>query len=387
MAAGTDTTADLRFEGAKLRLARSFRGWTLSELGSQASMSAAYVHHFESGLRQPNEVFAKSLATALDFDVSFFYSPLRDELLEEECHFRSRRMPAGLRTRVLSHGTLFLQFVTYIQARVKLPAVTVPAAEAVGRETVERAAEMCRRTLGVGLDRPITHMCRVLERSGVVVTRFEGAIKRGDALKVDAFSRPKPGFRPIVVLNTDKGSRSRPRYDMAHELGHLVMHGGLSAGVPEQEDDANIFASAFLLPRTGFLREFPSMSRLDWDLVHRLKVRWKASAAAIVRRAFDLGRIDAIEYRRAWKHYMYRRWHQGELHEEEIPEEPPELISTALSVLERSRKMSPADVANVLGWSLETFEQIVGIQALPVKAEPDRPTNLIPLDRFRRDNA
>jgi Zn-dependent peptidase ImmA (M78 family) len=194
----------------------------------------------------------------------------------------------------------------------------------------------------------------------------------------------------VVVLNTDKGSRSRTRYDMAHELGHLVMHGGLPAGVPEHEDDANSFASSFLLPRIGFLREFPQQSRLDWEAVFRLKVRWKASAAAIVRRAFDLGRINALDYRRAWKHYMYKHWHQGEPKEEEIPEEPPELVLNALKVLERSRKMTPADVTVVLGWSADTFEQVVGVEAAPLlpvpEGSPSMPDNLVPLDRYRRNS-
>jgi Zn-dependent peptidase ImmA (M78 family)/transcriptional regulator with XRE-family HTH domain len=391
MATGTDTKTELRFDGAKLKLARSFRGWTLTELGERVSTSAGYVHHLESGLKPPTEVMIQSLATALGFGTPFFYGPLRDELLEEECHFRSRRMPAGLRTRVLSHGTLFLQFVSYLESRVKLPPVTVPTAAAAGRDAVERTAENCRRTLGLGLDRPITHMCRVLERMGIVVTRFEGARKRDDALKVDAFSRPRADSRPIVVLNTDKGSQSRARFDKAHELGHLIMHAGVPPGVPEHEDDANAFASAFLLPRTGFLREFHQQARLDWDLVFRLKVRWRVSAAAIVRRAFDLGRIDALEYRRAWKHYMYRRWHQLELHEEDIPEEPPELVTTALKVLERSRKMTPADVAVALGWSAETFEQIVGVDAAPLLPKPqgteEERDNLVPLDRYRRGTA
>lgn len=374
----TDSKAGPHFGGSKLRLARSFRGWTLTELGERTSISAGYVHHLESGLKQPTELMVQALATALGFGTAFFRSPLQDELLEEECHFRSRRMPAGLRTRVLSHGTLFLQFVTWLQARVRLPEVSVPTAQVAGREAVERAAESCRRVLGLGLDRPIIRMSRVLEHLGVVVTRFE----------VDAFSRPRPGARPVVVLNTNEGSRSRTRYDMAHELGHLIMHGGVPPGVAENEDDANSFASAFLLPRTGFLREFPQQSRLDWESVFRMKSRWKTSAAAIVRRAFDLGRLDALEYRRAWKHYMYKHWHQGEPNEEEIPEEPPELVRNALEVLERSRKMTPADVAVTLGWSPETFAQVVGVEAAPLLSQPEEspplPDNLIPLDRYRR---
>ena len=66
--------------------------------------------------------------------------------------------------------------------------------------------------------------------------------------KIDAFSRL--GAVSVIVLNTARKSTSRWIFDIAHELGHFVLH---SLGIPtkEKEDQADYFAGAFLLPRTS----------------------------------------------------------------------------------------------------------------------------------------
>src|SRR5258708_40375904 len=94
-------------------------------------------------------------------------------------------------------------------------------------------------------------MGRVLEHAGVIVTRLD------EASKLDAFSRKgRAGGVTVVVLNTAKGSTSRTRFDMAHELGHLVMHSKPTLELADREKQADRFAAAFLLPRRGFAREF-----------------------------------------------------------------------------------------------------------------------------------
>ncbi|HYO53459.1 XRE family transcriptional regulator [Archangium sp.] len=375
-----EPTAEPTFLGVNLRVARNFNGMTLTELARLVSVSHAMIHHLEAGARKPGPDLDAALAQALGFETDFFYLPLPEEFHEEQCQFRGRPMPASLKTRVLAHGTLFGSFVRFLEKRVKLPPVAIPEESAGDKETIERAAENCRRRLGIGLDRPALSICRVLENWGAVVTRFEGSTEKSDALRVDAFSRA--GGRPVVVLNTDKGSTSRSRWDMSHELGHLVMHPGIPPGDPLLETQADQFASAFLLPRVGFLREFHPQKRLNWDTVWGLKHRWKASGASIVRRAYDFGLIDAIEYRRAWKHYMYKGWHKGEPYEPD--DEAPELVPQALEFLRSRKGISTLDMAKTLGWRAETFERIVGVPAVPLAPVPSQGGNLVSLERVRK---
>lgn len=357
-------TSEPRFFGDRLRIARNFRGLTLADVGKLVGLSHAAIHHFETGLRTPDELTRAALGEALGFSSAYFERPVSDEFREEECHFRSGRMTASLRARILSHGTLFGQLVALLGSHVKLPKVNLPETLSSGTEVVEKNAESVRRRFGLGLDRPITSMMRLLENHGVVVTRFEASTPFSDAMSVDAFSR-SAGTRPIVVLNTDKGSASRTRWDLAHEFGHLVMHGGLPPGDSGRESEADGFAAALLLPKVGFMREFLVAGNLDWALVFEMKKRWKVSAAAVLRRGFDVGRLSALEYRRAMKHYMYKGWHRGE--PEEPVDEPPELVGIATSVCQQSRGIAPADLARTLGWRPSTFETVAGIAATEIE--------------------
>ena len=128
------------------------------------------------------------------------------------------------------------------------------------------------------------------------------------------------------------------RFDIAHECGHLIMHQGKITGDKETETEANRFASAFLLPRAAFISEFPRATvRFNWSAIYDMKLRWKVSVAAIIRRAFDLGIIDAAAYRRASIHLSKTGQAKKEHYDDSeliLPEEP-ELLSNAITALEQ----------------------------------------------------
>src|SRR6478752_3810137 len=289
-------TPEQRFSGPRLRIARLFRGLTQADLGGRASITPQFVGHLEHGLKQPGEVVTEALADILGVQRTFFYGLPLEEFRDEECHFRRRATtPVSVRSRVLAHGSLFGELVAFLDNAVSMPEERVPPLSIQAPEEAERAAELSRMTWGLGRDLPIKNLTRAVETAGVVVTRFAA-----DTVKVDAFSRS--GRRSVVVLNSDLESNVRSRFDLAHELAHLIGHGGTTTGDAETEKQANRFAGAFLLPRAGFVREF-SRSRtgdfVDWPALFKLKQRWRTSVSAMVRRAYELRLISAVGYQAA----------------------------------------------------------------------------------------
>ena len=103
---------------------------------------------------------------------------------------------------------------------------------------------------------PIADVVELLESHGVVVIRLPL-----DSADVDAFSLPFPDH-PVVVLGSDKTDRARSRFDGAHELGHLVMHGEQIWGIKEVETQAHQFAAAFLMPANEIRDQLPTT--VDW---------------------------------------------------------------------------------------------------------------------------
>jgi Zn-dependent peptidase ImmA (M78 family)/transcriptional regulator with XRE-family HTH domain len=358
--------------GARIRLARTFRDLTLQELSVKVASSPTALSQIENGKKQPRTDLLEAIAGVLGFEPDFFFESVVDEFTEAECSFRKRTTtPERDKKRVLAHGTLFGEVVRYLNETLALPEFDVPNLPVENAIDVEMAAERCRIHWKLGIDAPILRVARVLERAGVVVTQFEGETK-----KVDAFSRY--GQVCVIVLNTAKGSTSRGLFDIAHETGHLVMHRMGKSNTPEREAQADLFASAFLLPRQGFSRDFTAMRKLDWPHLLELKRHWRVSAAALIRRAFDLRLIDAAEYRRLNAARMARGYHRGE--PAEPTAEPPELLRMSFSSLERKKGEAAYAVAKKLHWSAATLEAVVGF---PVEepCSPEMPT--LSLSSFR----
>jgi Zn-dependent peptidase ImmA (M78 family) len=112
-----------------------------------------------------------------------------------------------------------------------------------------------------------------------------------------------------VVLATDKNDRARSRFDGAHELGHLVMHGEHVWGLKQVESQAHAFAAAFFMPDRDILDELPSCA--DWPSP-TAGGWWQVSLAALLPRAKNLGRMTDASYFTAVKALSARGWRRQE---------------------------------------------------------------------------
>lgn len=368
------------FSGSALRLARLFHGWTQIDLAEKLEISKFYVAHLESGQKMPTDLIVNAVADLTGFSAPFFYQSLTDEYRADECHLRGRKTtPVNVLNRVLSHGTVSNIVVNHLNDRMFLdrePNIPV-VSDVRTAEDIERYSEKCRLYWGLGLDRPISNMVRVLETlagSCVIKMSFDNS-----ADKIDAFSRA--GRMYTAVINGDKGTPSRWRFNLAHELGHLAMHIGMETGEPLLEEQADAFASSFLLPRVGFLREFPRLtSKLDWPLIFAMKTRWKTSASAIIRRAHQLGRIDSVLYQKAYRYMSKLSWNKREPYEFEP--EKPEYLEEAFARL-AARGETTFDVASRLHISPSNFERATGIKCELPREAGARQAEIIPLALYR----
>jgi len=330
---------------------------TKAELADQLQVSRQFIHSLEIGKPASQDMVA-ALSLLLKVQPSFFFSALLSEVREEECHFRSRRsMPDKVKEQVISRGTGLEMIVRHLDKKLSLPKVNFPSLEANTFDEIEDAAAHCRKLWGLGMG-PIANMCRVLENAGAIVTLFDG-----DRHEVDALSMART--RPIVLRNTIKQSPGRQRFDLAHECGHLVIHTGIATGDELTENQANRFASALLMPREKFLAEFPAMPfKIDWHSIYSLKVRWRVSAKAIIRRGSDLGRLNPIQYATGNRFLNQSGQSRVERFDERIPNEEPELLKTALSTYLASFESTPADFAKQVGMTPSLVETLVGANTL-----------------------
>lgn len=281
-----ETSCCLNFNPNRLAIARKRRGYSKTEFANKLGFSLRTVTAYESGESTPSlETFSK-IQAILGFPSAFFEG---DDLEEPQCFdvsFRSlTTMSAKLRDMALSQGALAIYFTKWLDGIFDLPTPNLPD---LGAETnPEVAAEYLRQAWGIG-QQPVKNMIHLLESKGVRV--FSIAV---ESQSVDAFSTWKAGT-PFIFLNRFK-SAERGRFDAAHELCHLTMHRHGGPKGRNAELEANSFASAFLMPRSGVLAHLPEQPHLRELL--RIKKIWNVSVAALCHRLHELNVLSDWYYK------------------------------------------------------------------------------------------
>ncbi len=367
-----------RFSGEQLRLARIAWGLSLDEVGQAVGATRQYVQQLETGAKKPNGEMVSALSDILDVKNNFLHTLFESSVKPEQCHFRKQfSTPASLTSQVLARGTILDRIVSELDSCLRLPLVNFPDATVNNVNEVEQIAEYAREYWGLGLGGPIVSVMRVVENAGAIVTCLGGISER-----IDALSMARP--RPIIVRSSSKESLCRLRFDIAHEIGHLILHRGVQTGNRETEDQANCFASAFLLPRAAFIREFPRGKNLNWGAIFELKLRWKVSARALVRRAYDLDLISATQYRTANIRIVKSGQAKNERYDEEMPLEEPELLDRAL---ERLNERGPSMLAGInerIGLGKKIFELVTGYKFPEKTIERDFGPNVVKFPGLRQ---
>ena len=180
-------------------------------------------------------------------------------------------MTAAEREAALAAGQIGFLISDWVVERFDLPGARLPDLHIFDPEL---AARMLRQEWGLG-EKPISNMIKMLESKGVRVFSLAE-----NTAHVNAYSLWRKNV-PYIFLNTFKSAECS-RFDAAHELAHLVLHqdGGVTGRTAEEQ--ANRFASAFLMPEADVVSVLPSVQNLEQLIA--AKLRWKVSLARTVPR-------------------------------------------------------------------------------------------------------
>lgn len=271
---------------SRLAIARKRRGLTLVRLAELTGLSTHSLSVYENGHQVPSEDTLLALADALETTPTFLAGPDVEEIPQDAVSFRAlSKMTARQRDRALSAGRVALLIDDWIDARFKLPAVDIPSLTGYAPES---AAEVVRARWGLG-ERPIANMLHLLEAHGVRIYSLTAENNELDAYSLFWHARP------FIFLSTTK-SGERGRFDAAHELGHLVLHGEYQVlNRPVAEQEANRFAAALLMPRSSVLGQ--GLRDATTARILRAKVIWKVAAMALTHRLYELDLLTDWGYR------------------------------------------------------------------------------------------
>ena len=198
------------------------------------------------------------------------------------------------------------------------------------------AAKALREYWELG-DKPIDNLMRTVEQNGIVVTTFAT-----DTDDIDAFSQYVDVNGTdvyLIALSSNKESASRINFDIAHELGHILLHEWSEdeevltrEEFKAKEKEANEFAAAFLMPETSFAADV-ELEPQNLDYYKQIKRKWKVSIAAMLYRSCDLGIITQGQYQYMMRIMQNKGWRKSEPLDNTIKAAKPALFSDAVDLL------------------------------------------------------
>lgn len=337
------------FSPSQLTLLRELEGTSKSSLARDVGVSPATITGWENGARTPSSSNITRLTMRFGVDPNFF-SYASQGSNPDAPFFRSLRSTSvAERTRSSAYADVVERVINCLETRVDFPSYSDFGLH--GFETPEDAAAIVRTQLLVGSS-PIPNLMDIVEGAGIFVV-----FGPKSSSSVDAFSRVSfPN--PIVVLNPSKNDYYRQRFDLAHEVGHILLHTSDQAGSREIENEANRFAGELLAPSEEIANYLPSTTNSGgWRQLRTLKERWGLSMQALLYRARHLGIMSEPAYRNAMKTVSKLGWRRGEPGNRSILESPG-LLPSAISLLS-DYGYGTSEMADEAGVPLRYFEQVV----------------------------
>ncbi|WIH89843.1 ImmA/IrrE family metallo-endopeptidase [Brachyspira pilosicoli] len=299
----------------RIKLARQYRGMSIKELAEKIKLSKQAISNYESGKRVPSIKELTSISIALGFPYRYFIEKNEISVNYNTTFFRSyltaQKKYKEKQIIRLSH---IRNFYSVLSNHINYPSLNLPTFDV--KPTPTLAAKKLREFWGLG-NAPINNLLRTVERNGILVSFFDAS---NDTDKIDAFTNYLNDIW-IIALSKNTNSVSRLNFSIAHELGHILLHKDIMENNTEVdrkkfnkiEDEANDFASAFLLPTEEFIKEVNIYNPLFLlDGFTELKRFRKVSISAMIRKLHKLGIISNLKYTNLYKQISKRGWNKRE---------------------------------------------------------------------------
>lgn len=279
----------------RVRLARRKSGLSLRGLSAaiDGRVTAQAIGKYERGENVPSSGVLVALSKALGVSVSYLMDTQGIEIQGVEFRAGSSttaRDRAAVQTEVLEWIERYLQIEAVLeldsahwQYPVKQPTELGEVCDA------EQLAVDVREEWRLGMD-PIPNMTELLEEKGLKVL----TVTLPNRVSGLTCLVKRPSGRadlPVIVAN-DRFTLERRRFTLGHELAHRLIEVEALSGW-NQENAANMFAGAFLMPREHLLREVGKRrNALGYRELIELKHVYRVSGAALLVRLRQLNVIS-----------------------------------------------------------------------------------------------
>ena len=340
----------------RLVRARKAAGLSMSALAEQVGVSANAIKKYEHGDNMPSSSNLLKLSKALGVRSEYFFRPMNVELEGVEYRKRSntpKKILDQITGDVMDQAERWAELLDLYPDSVKpVPDFALPENlpnQVASFDDIENIANQMRAEWDLGLN-PIHDMIDTLESKGVMIISTDVEAKQ----KFDGLAGTINATPVVVVSSYQPGDRQR--FTLAHELGHLVLHGRLSDDLNE-EKACNHFAGAFLLPKQALLQHLGERRRaIEPQEFFMLKHEFGISMMAILYRA---GQCNIISGSLQKQYYMrfnksgWRTCESGEPYPNEATYLFKQLVYRALG----EEYIGESKAAELMGISISSFHK------------------------------
>lgn len=267
-------------------LARESRGLSQSALAKTINVPQTLISRMEHGIKTDiTKHILEKLSEHLQYPEDFFYQQGHIVPISAEIQYRK-----GSKLKISDQKrTEAIANITRLQINKLLQDIEIETnlkqfdLDDLGWSPVDVAKAI--RTFWKVPRGPMQNVTELIEAAGIIIiqdnfnTRF-----------IDGFSLYNGEKYPLIFISNDIPG-DRYRFTLAHELGHILMH---NIRTPDMEEEANLFASEFLMPEYDITDD---LTNISFKKLADLKQYWRVSMAAIARRAWQLKTISDVQYR------------------------------------------------------------------------------------------
>ncbi|WP_314062520.1 XRE family transcriptional regulator [uncultured Vagococcus sp.] len=364
------------FFGEKLQSVRELNGLSRKELADKLNLSEQAIWQYENQYTVPKFEVANEFKKIFNVKAQFFYTePFATNISKvESIAYRAEDREARKKTKM---ETTFIDFISYFldkfESKLNLPTSPLPSLRDesiqlynMSMETndrllqLEKIAENARKRLDVQSNSELLYK---LELSGIYI------LEKNMGTSIDAYSTWTSQEKPFIILGNKKKSAVRRNFDLAHELGHLLLHYKIDMDSLTKDEhkiiekEANDFASFFLLPKEQFLKDFSTISKKsNPESYLDLKMKYMVSIGALEYRAYKMGLLTFEENRYFYATLNRKDYKKNEPLDEDIAIIRPGKVRSLLDLIFKNHLFSLNDILNDYYIDRSFLESLFGIE-------------------------
>ncbi|MBC1483296.1 spr1629 family repressor/antitoxin [Listeria immobilis] len=364
------------FFGEKLQSVRELNGLSRKELADKLSLSEQAIWQYENQYTVPKFEVVNELKKVFNVKAQFFYTEsfVTNISKVESIAYRAEDREARKKTKM---ETTFIDFTSYFldkfESKLNLQASLLSqlrnesiqlyntSTEASDRLLqLEIIAENAREKLDVQSNSELLYK---LELSGIYI------LEKNMGVSIDAYSTWTSQEKPFIILGNKKKSAVRRNFDLAHELGHLLLHYKIDMDSLTKDEhkiiekEANDFASFFLLPKNQFLKDFLTISKKsNPESYLDLKMKYMVSIGALEYRAYKMGLLTFEENRYFYAALNRKGYKKNEPLDEDISIIRPGKVRSLLDLIFKNHLFSLNNILNDYYIERSFLESLLGIE-------------------------